>query len=612
MNPCHQEPKRRAAVAIALLGAIAACASPTTTGDAHPEDMVVAADPAERAPEEPDNLLRAPTDLTLPADATPGGTLRRALPSRVKGFNWLTETSQEVAHLRAHVHDTLARRDFDDPNRWVSQLAHKVTANEDHTEFTIHLRSDVSWQQPQVDLSKPEFAWLREPRKLKPEDIAFYFELIQHPHVESGPLRRIYRNLEGVEVIDEHTLRVRWKKKDHHSLALTLQAFPMPKWLYTVDRQGDPLPKETFGVEFNRHWANHYAVGVGPYTLVSSENRERIVLERFDRYWGKRWPIDRIEYRAPLDPQTAYARLTADEIDILPDVPLSEYEEDFLQGKSPRGLEHQRVDVPIYYYFGWNLSSPLFSDSRVRRAMTQSLNRPAIIRDVYHGLGSIQRGPFPAHHPGTDPAVEPWPYDLGAAASLLEEAGWRDSDGDGVRDRVIDGRKTNFEFVMLAYDKPTTRAALAVWVEDLRKIGVIMKPQHVEWHVMYKKLKNRDFQAYSGGWQLSWDADPYPIWHSSQPGLPTGANNVGFRNEEADKIIEALQVTLDQDRRVQLYHALHRLLHQEQPYTFFFSPQHVTAWQPRLENVIINRVRPQHLSLPWYLDDPRQGTGDQD
>ncbi|MFB6372568.1 MAG: ABC transporter substrate-binding protein, partial [Bradymonadaceae bacterium] len=269
----------------------------------------------------------------------------------------------------------------------------------------------------------------------------------------------------------------------------------------------------------------------------------------------------------------------------------------FKQGK----LEHKTVDQFVYYYVGWNSDKALFSDKRVRKAMTHALNRRGIIKNVLHGLGELQTGPFYYDHPANNPNVEPYEFDLEKSKKLLDAAGWTDDNGDGVREKKVDGDVKKFEFSILAYNKPTTRSYLSVYKEDLRKIGIKMTPRPVDWPTMQKKMNEKDFDAYTGGWALDWGIDPYQIWHSSQADIPKGSNRVGFRNERADEIIETLRETFDKKKRMELYREFHKIIHRQQPYTFLYAPKTVYAWQPRLENVVFQKIRPQALSIPWHF-----------
>lgn len=563
---------------------------------------------------EPGNILKAAQDLKVPSDAQFGGTLRDFLSDTPKGYNWLTENSVDVANIQAMVHSGFARRDFSDPDRWVPDLAYKITVSPDFLEYTFHIREGVYWHVPSgVDFSDPKNAWLKEPRELTAEDCVFYYEMVQNPQVEAGATKNYFEDMEKAEVIDRYTFKVKWKRKTYNSLETTIGMYPLPKWLYTKDATGADLAPETLGLKFNSHWAAPFALGVGPYRLVESRAGERVVLERNPQYFGDRYPIERIEYAIVKDPEAAYLKIKADELDVLPRLPPNRYKSDILDAKEGTApfkngdLNHKVVDAFAYYYLGWNADGKFFSDKKVRLAMTHALNRQGIIDNVLYGLGSIQTGPYYYKHPANDTSVQPYPFDLEKAKALLEEAGWKDTDGDGVRDKVVNGEKVNFSFNITSYDRPDVKSWLAVYKEDLRKIGIMMTPQPVDWPTMQKKMDEKEFEAFTGGWGLGWSIDPYQLWHSSQADVPKGSNRVGFRNKRADEIIEQLRVEFDEAKRMELYREFHRLLHEDQPYTFFYAPQQIVVSQPRIKNLVVNAIRPQLYSLPWWIDPTAKG-----
>ena len=580
---------------VAVSGNVASNGGGGNTGNAWAESL-----------NDPDNILVAQKDLQIPADAVMDGTLRRGLGDTPKGYNWLTENSVDVRNIQYLVHAQFARADFTNPDNWVQELAHKITISDDYKVYTIHLKKGVYWHVPNVDFTDKKNEWLKEPRELTAEDAVFFFDLVQNPQVEAGALKNYYEDMDKAEVIDKYTFKVTWKKKVYHSKSMTIGYYPMPKWLFTKDEDGNDLPKETLGLKFNNHWASKLAVGAGPYKLVEHKAGERVILERNEKFFGPQYPIKRIEHQIIKDPEAAYLKLQADEIDFIPALPPPRYKSEILEGKdtpfTKKELNYEIVDRFAYYYLGWNADSRLFKDKKVRLAMTHALNRPGIIKSVVHGLGTIQTGPYYYKHPGTNPNIKPYAFDLEKAKQLLDEAGWTDSDGDGVRDKVIEGEKVDFKFNFLSYDSPTYKQILSVYKEDLRKIGIIMTPNPVDWPTMQKKMDEKKFDAFTGGWGLSWLIDPYQIWHSSQADIPKGSNRQAFRNKRADEIIETLRVTFDEEKRTQLLNEFHQIVHDEQPYTFFYAPQSVAAWQPRLKNVVINAIRPQYHPLPWYVD----------
>ena len=260
-----------------------------------------------------------------------------------------------------------------------------------------------------------------------------------------------------------------------------------------------------------------------------------------------------------------------------------------------------------YYYLGWNADRPIFADKRVRRAMTLALNRQQIIDSVFVGLGqmSIDGARIQPGSPYNDPDIKPVPFDLDAAKKLLAEAGWQDTNGDGILDKQLkpgDQARTPFEFTLLVYGSSKEWGALAnIFKEDLLKIGVKMDIDSAEWSLMQKRMDEKSFDAFTGGWVTSWETDLYQIWHSSQADIPKGSNRVGFRNKEADGIIEKVRVTFDEAERTNLFRSFHRIVNDEQPYTFVVARKDVVCWWNDVENVEFAKVRPVINTLPWSV-----------
>ena len=557
---------------------------------------------------DPDNLLSPATDQLIAPDAVQGGTLKRLISSDPKGFNWLTENSVDVREIQSYVHSGFVRQDFNNPDSFVSDLAYMVKVNEENTEYTVSLREGVYWHVPKVDFSNPEFEWLREPRELTAEDATFYFEMAMNPQVEAGFIKSYVEDIEKVEVLDRYTFKVTWKRPVYHSRTTTLLAYPLPKWLFSRDREGNELPAESIPVEFNTHWSADYPIGTGPYIFDSYTPSGQVVLTKNREYFGAQPPIERIEFHIIKDPEQGFARLLSGQLDFLPKLPEPRYRSEVMNAgpNSPfknGKLEHEIIDAFAYYYVGWNMDKPMFADQKVRLAMTHAFNRQSIIDNVLNGLGELQTGPFYYDHPANDPTIEPIPFDLEKAAALLDEAGWVDTDGDGIRQKTVNGENINFSFTLTSYNRPTVRSWVTVYREDLRKIGVEMRGDFVEWPLMQRRMDDKQFDAFTGGWGLTWFNDPFQIWHSSQADIPKGSNRVGFRNAEADEIIETLRVTFDNEERTRLLRRFHQIVHEEQPYSFFYAPKEAVAWNPRLENVVFQKIRPQTYSLPWYIDD---------
>ena len=571
-----------------------------------------------------DNALE-PMDfvLTLP-EADMDGTLRRWYGPDPKGFNVVTENAADLQeYLVNYVFNGLAiRMPWTDPDRWAGELAERVEILDDHKEFIIYLRPGVKWHRPGgIDLTDDRYAWLRGDQYVTASDVIFSFDIMMNAQVENGFIKGYYEELESWEAIDDHTVRVRWKERQQGNFANTMGVYIIPEFLWAYNESGQRFPDETIGLNFNSHWyGNRGLVGTGPYRMVGYESGVSIRLERNEDYFGELPAIRNIHYDIFTDPDGALLRLKArqhtfarlrpgqyhENIQRWQNVPRDQWPADdpFLNGQ----IQHDKYLGMVYYFIGWNADKPMFSSKSTRQALTMALNRQGIIENVFYGLGEVATGPFYPLSPYHDPNIAAWPFDLTKARALLEQDGWVDTDGDGLLDKDLnpgDGeeKRTPFEFTLMVYGNAPEYETLAnVYREDLLEIGVRLRVEAVDWALMQGRMDDKNFDAYTGGWGLVWNPDPYQIWHSSQADIPKGSNRVGFRNAEADEIIETLRVTFDRDERIALCHRFHEILHEEQPYTFFWVREYVVCWWSELQRMTFARYRPMDNSLPWWIE----------
>jgi len=557
---------------------------------------------------EVDNFLEPDPFEFVVDDAQFGGSLTRWYGTDPKGLNPLLENGSDVREfVKAYVAETLADNHFENPDKWAPQLAERIEITDDYREYTVYLRKGVMWHTPSVDWGNPRYEWLKGEHECTAHDVKFALDLILNPQVEASHLRNYYQDIEYCKVLDRYTLVFRWKKKTYNSIAFTLGFAPLPKFIYAFDEDGEAFPEETLGLRFNEHWYNQRITGTGPYRFLSWQQGVSIKLTRNEEYWGQRQPIKDIVWLIFSDRKTNMLKLKSGELDYARMYP-SDYREEIVNGTPDSPFKDGRIEHDFfiqigYYYIGWNLTKPCFSDKRVRRAMSMCLDRKGIIKNIMNGLGVEATGPFFVTTPYCAPEIKGVPFDPDGARTLLAEAGWSDSDGDGILDRVVGGTKTPLSFTLLLYSGSSEwRALAALFKETLYKVGVRMDYVEVEWSLMQKRMHDRDFDAYSGGWGTSWDPDPYQIWHSSQADIPNSSNRIGFKNAEADQIIEELRNTFDKKKRIALCQRFHRIIHDEQPYTFFYSRRRVLGWWNHVERVVFKPARPQDTSLPWYID----------
>ncbi|HEY6729284.1 MAG TPA: ABC transporter substrate-binding protein [Polyangiaceae bacterium] len=569
---------------------------------------------------EVENFLKPRGIQWPPAGAKMNGVLKRGWRyGDPKGFNWMVENAAELRELVINYADLqiAMRNKWTDPMEWHGQAACRVEITDDYKTYTVYLRRGVKWHKPSgVDLADPRYAWLNKEHELTSEDFVFAAKVLMNPQVENGFMKSYFQELDKVEAVDKYTFVVRWKKKTYQSLEQTLSGLqPLPEFLYGYTENGQPIPQETLGLRINQHWYNNKGyVGVGPYRMTEYKPGVRMKFVRNDDFPGDKPAIKEFDFPIYTDRTLSVLKLKSGELNFV-DLRPGQYREEVLDWQSkpkaswPKNnpflngqIECSAVPSPSFYFIGWNMAKPLFKDQRVRTAMTHAFNRQKILDSVFQGLGEVVSGYTAPASPLNDPTIRPLPFDLDRARALLAEAGWKDSDRDGLVDQVIEGKRTPFEFTLLLYAGSPEWTALAnVFKEDLLKIGVKLTVGSVEWSVMQKRMDEKSFDAYSGGWSMSYESDPFQIWHSSQVDEPKGSNRVGFRNKEADQIIEKLRETFVTEERQALFRRLHRILHEAQPYAFFMYQKVVYCWRTEVKNVVFAQERPIADSFPWWV-----------
>ncbi len=251
-----------------------------------------------------------------------------------------------------------------------------------------------------------------------------------------------------------------------------------------------------------------------------------------------------------------------------------------------------------YTYLGYNLRRPLFQDRRVRQAISCAIDQRELIEGVLLGLGQPATGPF---KPGTwpyNPDVRRYPYDPERARALLAEAGWRDSDGDGVLDR----EGNLFAFTLLINQGNDTRVKSGEIIQRrLKEVGIDVRLRVIEWAAFLKDFVNPgNFDAVILGWTIPPDPDGYDIWHSSKT-RPGELNFIGFGNPEVDVLLEQGRHTLDQAARKKIYDRFQEILAEEQPYTFLYVPDALPVVARRFRGIEPAPAGIMHNFIKWYV-----------
>jgi peptide/nickel transport system substrate-binding protein len=270
-------------------------------------------------------------------------------------------------------------------------------------------------------------------------------------------------------------------------------------------------------------------------------------------------------------------------------------------------LEYDKYKYPAfrYDYIAFNLKNPLFEDRRVRTAIAHGINIQEIIAGVYQGLAVQATGPFPQASWAFNKDVPPISYDVEKAKSLLKEAGWTDSDGDGFLDKG--GQK--FAFTLILNQGNTVRESIAqIAQSNLKDLGIDVTVRILEWSVfIHKYIDEGQFDACVLAWSLSRDPDCTTIWHSSEIGKAK-YNFVGYKNPEVDQLLVEGRETFDLARRQKIYRRIHALIADDVPYVFLVNPMSLPVIHKKLRGVELAPAGLGLLGLLGLLGQIRRAT----
>ncbi len=443
-----------------------------------------------------------------------------------------------------------------------------------------------------------ENATFSDGKPVTAEDVVFSFDLASNPEIDAPVIRSyIADNVASWRAVDTHTVEFTLTKPYFLSLEVCGQHWILPRHVY-----GD-YPPNVYNTEIR-----DVLVGSGPWKLERWDKGTQIVLTRNENYWGPKTPLNRQTIRYINSDLAELQEFWAGNADLIE--PSSEQ---YTQYKSSqeidgRNAEAFEYDSPLggYSYIGYNHRRPVFADRRVRQAMTMLIDRWELIDTLRNGIGQVVSGPFYYGADQYNIDIDPWPYDPDAARALLAEAGWEDTDGDGVIDKDLDGDgiRDPFQFTFLMPSGSVITERLQRYVLDqCNEAGIKVQLDELEWSVFEKRLTERDFEVVCLSWTGSPESDPFQIWHSSQA-ENRGSNYIGYRNDEVDRLIEEGRSTLDYNARMEIWHEVHRLIHEDQPYTFLFSRPTVVFIDKRFRNV---KRHPFRLyASEWYVPQVQQ------
>lgn len=500
----------------------------------------------------------------------------------------LISTDVYAAWVQAKVQETLAYRDLDSL-KFLPLLATDWEVSPDGKTMAFNLRRGVVFS---------------DGHPMTAADVVFTFDWIMNPAVDAPRSRAYLSHMTSVTAEGDYRVVFTFKEFIFNTFEAIATTGIMPRHFY--EKYKPQAYNENPGL----------LMGTGAYRLPSPTDWRpgvRVELVRNERYWGVPGTVDRFVYYEVKDDvaeETMYRNREIDRLAATPDAFEKLKNDKSITDRSSQWNYYSTVSG--YTYIGWNQKrsgkATMFADKRVRQAMTMLIDRGGLVSSIYYGHAKAATGPFGFGSPQTDPEIKPWPYDPGRARALLKEAGFEDRNRDGIIENA-DGQPLKFALTYPAGNPFTDRIVLFI-KDGLAKAGVQCDLDAVDWPIMLKKLENRDFEASTLGWSTSVETDCNQIFHSSQT-KDNGDNVINYVSAEADTAIDKARSTVDEQQRMEAWRAVHRIIHEDQPYTFLLNRQGMVFIDSRFKNIResklgLNVVNTELSPFVWYVPQGQQ------
>jgi peptide/nickel transport system substrate-binding protein len=493
-------------------------------------------------------------------------TLIIGVVSDVASMNPLLTRSRFDAEISQMLFLTLMQEQ-PDLVTFTPELAKSWDILEDGKKIVFHLRTDVYWS---------------DGIKTTAQDVKFTFEK-QTADSLAWAGASVKTAIKDVQALDDSTVQF---------------IFAEPYLYQLMDiNDGVILPAHILGKLALKDWKdsafNTNPVTNGPYKLKSWAPNQYIELAGNERFYDAKQPqISNIIFKVVPDQTQLATQINTGEVQVVDGLAASE--------AAKVGRESDKIRIE-HFPFGqlvqvsYNLNNSLFADKQVRRALTLAIDRQALVDHLLSGYGKVCTSPL---HPmlwAYDSNLKPLPYSPEEARSLLQQTGWQDADNDGVLER--NGIK--FEFELLTNIGSQTREDAQLMIQDmLKKVGIKVVPQRLEWSVYVEKLSARQYDAVLIGLMSATKVDPFPAWHSSMIG-PDGFNLSCYVNPEADDLIDRGRTLADREQALPIWYEFQRKINEDAPATFLWLPERIVALDSRLKSYKFSPVSTFYNLSEW-------------
>jgi peptide/nickel transport system substrate-binding protein len=470
-------------------------------------------------------------------------------------------------------------------------LAQKWEWNSDSTSLLIHLRDDVLWT---------------DGKKCTAEDVVFSFDIYSDPDVQT----RLFNTFDFL--YSAHDLSIDIEKTFSIISPYVLKINFPPGSVPSFYRISFPiLPKHIYEKADRKNFAASSAgfkiVSNGAYSLHSWKKDQAIILHANKKSFLYRpSSVPELIFKIIPDYTSRLTQLRKGEIDMMEDI----RPEDINTLKKEEHLNIVPVKGREYEYIGWSnidqekfnnsgivVPHKLFGSSAVRKALTIAINRNEILEEYLYGYGQLANGPVsPIFKKAADTSLQPYPFNPDSALKILNMEGWADKDEDGILEKG--NREFRFKLYIPA-GNPRREFTAAMIKNNLKAVGIDVTIDALEMGTFIDNMFGRKFDAWLVSWFISLPPDLKSFWYSDLKSMYL--NNAGYRDKKADMLLSSLEEKISIEKQDSLYREIQGLLYNDQPVTFLYWTDNITAYNKRIKNMNIDPLGFIHHCWEWSV-----------
>ncbi len=338
----------------------------------------------------------------------------------------------------------------------------------------------------------------------------------------------------------------------------------------------------------------------GAYALEEWVPTQSLRLKKKENWWGNKladkYPLltaipEELIFKIVPDQNAAVAMIKEGKLDVVGTIPANLFME--LKESEMVSSQYNFFTPPtyLYNYIGMNGASPKLKEKTVRKALAHLLDVDGIIKEVYLGWAEKVAGPWGSYEYGNKD-IKATSFDINKAIALLDENNWKDTDGNGIRDKVVDGKKVELDFEYSITPGNNVSNSIALFFKEAcKKAGINIEVVVKEFNILRQAFRTKDFELYSSAHSMEPNYyDPYQHWHSE-----SRSNYFSFGNAETDALIMNIRENMNVSERTKLYHQLEEVICEEQPILFVNRPTERIVIHKKFKDAFATSLKPGYF-----------------